>query len=286
VNPVVAELVYYPLKGCAGTTVDRAVLGETGLRHDRSLMLVGADGAFLSQRVLPAMAVIRPRLSEDGTRLSVSAAGAEDFGLTVRPAGPRREVSLFKKWFGPGVDQGDAAAEWFSAVLGRPARLVRVPPGHDRDGWGEHPGKVGFADAHAILVAGLSSLDNLNARILERGAQPVPMNRFRPNIVISGWPEPHTEDRVRRMSIGTVEFGYAVRCARCAVPMVEQTTGLRDGPEPTRTLADYRRDPEYGGRVSFGMKAAVLRSGTLAVGDPVLVSAWGPGRPETVSARS
>jgi uncharacterized protein YcbX len=121
-------------------------------------------------------------------------------------------------------------------------------------------------------MVSLSSLDGLNSRILERGGTPVPMNRFRPNIVVSGWPEPHTEDRVRRAAIGDVELTYARDCVRCAVPMVDQETGLRDGPEPTRTLATYRRDPNGG--VTFGMKAAVVGTGTLAVGDKIDVLEW------------
>jgi uncharacterized protein YcbX len=151
---------------------------------------------------------------------------------------------------------------------------VRVPPDFDRDGWGENPGKVAFADAHAVLVASLASQDGLNRRIAARGAQPVPMDRFRPNIVLDGWDEPHTEDLVRHMTIGGADFGYATRCMRCAVPMVDQRTGRTAGPEPIRTLADYRREPEYGNRVSFGMKAAVLRTGTIGVGDEVRVHTW------------
>jgi hypothetical protein len=106
------------------------------------------------------------------------------------------------------------------------------------------------------------------------------MNRFRPNIVVSGRPEPHTEDRVLRASIGVVEIGYSARAIRCAVPMVDQATGAKSGPEPTRTLASYRRQPDYGGGVSFGMKAAVLTPGTISVGDEVLVHEWLPEGPD------
>ncbi|WP_225978539.1 MOSC domain-containing protein [Gandjariella thermophila] len=265
------SLVAYPVKGCAGVAVTDAEVTATGLAHDRSFMLVDADGGFVSQRTRPAMAVIRPRVLGGGARLVLSAPGAPDLALDVRVDGPRLAVSVFA-WDGKGVDQGDEAAEWCSAVLGERCRLVRVPPEHDRVTSGETPGSTGFADGHALLVASLSSLDHLNARIIERGAQPVPMNRFRPNVVVTGWAEPHTEDRVRRAALGGVEVGFAKVCVRCTVPMVEQETGRRDGPEPIRTLADYRREPDGG--VSFGMKAAVLRPGRIAVGDPVHVHAW------------
>lgn len=270
----VSALTYYPVKGCTGVSVSTAQVGTTGIVHDRSFMLVDENGAFLSQRNLPDLAVLRPAIADGGARLVVGAPSADDAELDVLLDGQRREVSLFGKWFGIGIDQGDAAAKWFSAVLDRPCRLVRVPPEHDRDGWGLHKGKVGFADAHAILLTAESSLDNLNRRIVARGAKPVPMNRFRANIEVTGWPDPHTEDRARLLSIGTVELGYSVRAVRCAVPMVAQETGERSGPEPIRSLAQYRKEPEFGNGVSFGMKAAVLTPGRIAVGDEVMVSEW------------
>jgi len=269
VNPRVSALVSYPIKGCAGTPTRAATVTPTGLRHDRAWMVVDADGVFRSQRNEPRLAVVRPSVL-DG-QLRVSAPGIEDLVLEVVPDGPRRPVRVHV-WDGVGADQGDAAADWFSEVLGEPSRLVGLPPEHVRASGGEHEGLVGFADAHALLVTSLASLDGLNERILARGAQPVPMDRFRPNIVISGWPEPHTEDLVRRMAIGDAEFGYAKVCVRCAVPMVDQDTGKRAGPEPIRSLARYRRDP--GGGVTFGMKAVVLRPGSVAVGDEVLVERW------------
>jgi hypothetical protein len=271
----VSELRYYPVKGLAGVSVEAAEAGETGLRHDRSFMLVDpADGSFLSQRVLPAMAAVRVQVYDDGARLVLSADGFDDAEVPVAVDGPRRDVSLFGTWFGSGVDQGDAVAKWGSAVLGRPVALVRVPPEHDRDGWGLYPGKVGFGDAHAILMTSLSSLDALNQRILERGGEAIPVDRFRPNIVVTGWPGPHTEDRVKLFGIGDVDLAHSCRAIRCAVPTVDQATGRRAGPEPTRTLASYRREPAYGGGVSFGAKAAVLRPGRIAVGDEVVVRAW------------
>jgi uncharacterized protein YcbX len=207
--------------------------------------------------------------------LALTAADVEPLHLAIDPHGPRIDVSMFDRPLGAAVDQGDTVAEWFSDALGVKSRLVRVVPGFDRDGWGETPGKVNFADAHAVLVASTASLDDLNARITARGdAHPVPMNRFRPNIVLTGDDEPHFEDRVRRMIIGSVELAHSVRAMRCAVPMVDQTTGHRAGPEPIRTLSTYRREPEYGNKVSFGAKNAVVCEGTVRVGDVVEVAEW------------
>ncbi|MEC3977060.1 MOSC domain-containing protein [Amycolatopsis sp. H20-H5] len=267
----VTGLVYYPVKGCAGTSVRSADVGPAGLAHDREFMVVAPDGVFRSQRRHPVMAAIRPVVLDGGRRLALSAPGVGDFVLDVVAEGDRHRAENFR-WQGEAVHQGDAAAEWFSAVLGVPSVLVRVAPDHERITHGERAGTAWFADGHALLVLSESSLDNLNDRILERGAEPVPMDRFRPNMIVSGWREPHTEDEVREMSIGGVGIGYAMKCVRCTVPMVDQETGAKAGPEPIRSLAGYRRDPEGG--VVFGMKAVVTRPGQVAVGDAVIVSSW------------
>ncbi|MFE4794311.1 MOSC domain-containing protein [Streptomyces sp. NPDC056708] len=272
----VRELAYYPVKGCAGITVDSARVGTTGLEHDRTFMVVdAADGSFRSQRTHPSMAAIGVEVLDSGTALTLSTEDVEPLRLKVDLDGPRREVSMFDRPLGTAIDQGDEVAEWFSDALGAKSRLVRVAPGFDRDGWGDTPGKVNFADAHAVLVASMASLDGLNTRIATRGdAEPVPMNRFRANIVLTGNDEPHFEDRVRRMTIGTVELAYSVRAMRCNVPLVDQLTGRRAGPEPVRTLATYRREPEYKNKVSFGAKNAVVREGVVTVGDVAEVTDW------------
>jgi uncharacterized protein len=270
----VAALTYYPVKGLAGIPVESAQVGPTGLLNDRLFMLVEPDGTFLSQRKLPAMATLHAEPAGDALRLS--APDAPDLEVEIRYDGKRRDVSLFGKWFGQGVVQDPAADAWFTDRLGTSAALVRVTPEHERPGWGAHRGLTGFGDAHALMITSQSSLDGLNARILERGGDAIPMNRFRPNIVVSGWSEPHTEDKVLRMTAGEVEIGYSARGIRCAVPTVDQASGARSGPEPTRTLATYRREPTYGGGVSFGVKAAVLAPGNIQLGDQITVQEWIP----------
>lgn len=269
----VQQLACYPVKGCAGVALDSARVTTTGLEHDRTFMVVdAAHGTFRSQRTHPAMAALRAEVLGSGAVLALSAEGAGPLRLDVVRDGPRREVSMFGKDLGPAVDQGDEAAQWFSDALGAPSRLVRVVPGFDRDGWGDTPGKLNFADAHAVLVTSTASLAGLNARIAARGdAAPVPMARFRPNIVLTGEDEPHFEDRVARMSLGTVELAHSTRATRCNVTLVDQPSGRREGPEPLRTLATYRREPEFGNKVSFGAKNAVVREGVVRVGDRVSV---------------
>lgn len=267
----IVELTYYPIKGCAGTSVCDEVLTTAGLTHDRSFMVIGEDGVFRSQRRTPRLALIHPGLSTGGERLTLSAPGAGVLRVDVDLTAARRDVELHGVPY-QGIDQGDAVAGWLSEVLGAPSRLVRVPPEHDRVTSGQTPGTAGYADGQPLLVTSLSSLDVLNDRIAQRGGEPLPMNRFRPNVVVGGWDEPHIEDQVRRINVGDTELGYAKLAIRCVVTTVDQESGTKAGPEPLRTLASYRR--AAGGGVAFGVKFAVVRPGKLSVGDEVIVSSW------------
>ncbi|MFE5601588.1 MOSC domain-containing protein [Streptomyces coelicoflavus] len=287
----VVDLICYPVKGCAGTSMSDALLTPAGLAHDRSFMVVSEDGIFRTQRRHPRLALIRPAISTDGTRLTLDAScGADGTGrfgtlrLDVTTSAPRRDVDLFGTAL-QGIDQGDEAAVWLSEFLGTPSRLVRVPPDHDRIADGVTPGPSGYADSSAVHLLSRASLALLNQRMAERGAPTLSMNRFRPNIVVdsdeghdsgSGSHRaalPHAEDRARRISIGGAELGYAKLAVRCAVTLVEQEAGARRGPEPLRTLASYRRAASGG--VVFGAKFSVITPGKLSVGDEVVVQEWG-----------
>lgn len=268
----VVELVSYPIKGCAGMPAHTAVLTPAGIAHDRSFMVTSEDGVFRTQRCHPRLALIRPEISTDGQWLTLHASGSELVGIDVDTSGRPRAVDLFGVPF-RGIDQGDEAAAWLSDALGTPSRLVRVPADHERVTDGRTPGTSGYADSCAIHVLSRSTLDLLNERLGERGAPPLPMARFRPNIVVDGWGIPHTEDRAHRITIADTELGYAKLAIRCGVTMVDQRAGAKAGPEPLRTLATYRR--AAGGGIAFGTKYAVLRPGKLSVGDEVHVASWG-----------
>ncbi|MFJ7529303.1 MOSC domain-containing protein [Streptomyces griseus] len=288
----VVDLLTYPVKGCAGTSLDSAYLTPAGLAHDRSFMVVSADGVYRTQRRDPRLALVRPTISADGGRLTLASAergsgdgvrgGGDGLDLDVVTSAPRRDVDLFGATF-RGIDQGEAVAAWLSDFLGAPSRLVRVPPEHDRRTDGLTPGTSGYADSSAVHLLSRASLGNLHARMAERGAPPLAMDRFRPNIVVDSRPEgshgedwaaePHAEDRIRRMTIGAADLGYTKLAVRCAVTLVDQEAGARGGPEPLRTLAGYRRAP--GGGVVFGAKFSVVRPGKLSVGDEVDVAEWG-----------
>ena len=249
-----------------------AVLTSRGLEHDRSFMVIGEDGVFRNQRRIPRMALIHPEISTGGERLTLRAPGAGVLRVDVDLAAARRDVELFGMPY-QGIDQGDAVADWLSEVLGEPTRLVRVPPEHDRVTRGETPGTTAYADSSPLLVTSVSSLDMVNERIAQRGGEPLPMNRFRPNIVVGGWDEPHIEDRARRINAGDTVLGYARLAIRCVVTTVDQVSGMKAGSEPLRTLAGYRRATEGG--VAFGVRWSVVRPGKLSVGDEMIVSSWG-----------
>ncbi|MFC9793846.1 MOSC domain-containing protein [Streptomyces sp. NPDC127584] len=284
----VMDLICYPVKGCAGTSMSEALMTPAGLAHDRSFMVVSEDGVFRTQRRHPRLALIRPDISADGARLTLASADEParygTVGLDVTTSAPRRDVDLFGSAF-QGIDQGDDVAAWVSDVLGTPSRLVRVPPEHARIADGLTPGPSGYADSSAVHLLTRASLTLLNRRMAERGAPPLSMDRFRPNIVVDGpdghdaegggdWAAlPHAEDRARRMIIGSAELGYAKLAVRCAVTLVSQEAGARQGPEPLRTLAGYRRAASGG--VVFGAKFSVTTPGGLSVGDEVTVKEWG-----------
>lgn len=270
----IAELITYPIKGCAGTAVRTGMITPAGLTHDRAFMVVGADGTFRSQRRDPGLSVIRPELDATGARMTLHAPDTASLRIDVDPGGPRLDITMFNNPY-VGIDQGDAAAGWLSEVMRAPSRLVRVPRDHARVTTGVHDGTCGFADSGAVLLLSAGSLAGLNERLLARGVEPLPMNRFRPNVVVSG--APHVEDLGRRIAVGGdagAVLGYQKLCIRCAVTLVDQEAGRRAGPEPLRTLADYRR--AAAGGVAFGSKYSVLRPGRLAVGDELRVTEWGP----------
>ena len=263
----IVELNYYPVKGCAGTSVGDAMLTPAGLAHDRSFMVIDEDGVFSSQRRVPRMALIRPEISVGGERLTLRAPGANVLCVDVDLTAARRDVELFGQPY-QGIDQGDAAAGWLSEVLGVPSRLVRVPPEHDRVTRGQTPGTAGYADGQPLLITSLTSLDLLNERIAQRGGEPVPMNRFRPNIVVEGCP-PYAEDGWRDLRLGELVLHRVKPCTRCAITTTDQETAAV-GHEPLATLATYRR---HGRGVTFGQYLLHEREGELRVGEAVVVDA-------------
>jgi len=255
----VCGLFIYPVKSCGGVTVDQAVAGATGFELDRRWMVVGDDGKFLSQREHPRLALVQVQLSEGGLVLGAPELPPRAIALAGRET-PACRVQVWDDEC-PASDEGRDAARWFSEHLGCPARMVRMA-GDDARPLGSssaQPGdRVSFADGFPFLLLSTASLDGLNRRL----SLPVPMNRFRPNIVVDGC-EAHAEDGWQRVRIAEVVFRIAKPCARCVITTVDQETGER-GREPLRTLSTYR---SFEGQVHFGQNLVHEGRGVVQVGD-------------------
>lgn len=259
----VADLYIYPIKGCGGTRLDAAEVTARGLRHDRRWMVVDGAGTFLTQRELARMALIRPVVDDDGLRLRGDGL-ADEVRVPLAQDGPRTTVRVWDDTC-PAVGDGAAADAWLSAFLETEAHLVHLPDDYVRPD-GRKLGQVGFADAYPFLIVSRESLGDLNARLAASGEAPLPMNRFRPNVVVAGC-APYAEDTWARLEIAGVPFAVVKPCVRCAVTTTDQVTSVR-GREPLRTLATYRKTAK--GAI-FAQNAVNLGTGRLAVGDTVTV---------------
>ena len=273
----IALLAIHPLKGGMRVKLDRSEVDGLGLKGDRTLMLVDGDGEFVTQRSLPALARLSVRLVPGGAVLSMSGEREARFD------GGRMDVGVWGDRVSAAAADEETAG-WLSQRFGRPLRLVRFDATSSRrvDPDFSDDGQVGFADGYPILVTTTGSLRSLNAEIEHSGSQPVPMERFRPNIVID-CDEPWDEDRWRLLRVGDVLLDFVKPCSRCTVTTVDQQLGTVTGDEPLSTLKRIRMsaDRRVPG-VLFGWNAVPRNAGSVRVGDPVSVvrsgEAW-PVRP-------
>ena len=259
---ILTHLLLYPIKSCAGIAVRSATVLESGLAalgvHDREWMLVTEDGQFLTQREHPRMALIRPL--PDGDQLRVHAPGMDELVLPLAwtDAAAKRTVKIWDDTV-DAADCGDAAAAWFSAALATSCRLVRfhrdaVRPTSTK--WTNGvPAQTRFSDGYPLLLIGQASLDDLNARLIAAGRHALPMDRFRPNLVVDGI-DACEEDFLATLTIGGVEIRPVKPCARCPIPSVDQATGI-PGPDPLDILQTYRANPRMEGAVCLGMNCIV-----------------------------
>ncbi len=267
--PQLSGLFIYPVKSCRGHSVASAAVDDYGLVDDRRFMIVNLEGHFQQQRIQPRMALIDTALTKDSLTLGSPGRGE----VSVPRNSPPGAVLTAFVWNDTveADDCGDDAAGWLTEFFGFPARLVRmgekfhraVRPGRAQ------PGDIySFADGAPFLITSESSLVELNERIRRHGGEPVPMNRFRPNLVVAGC-APFAEDTWPRFRLGGVVFRSVDPCARCVITTTDQRTAAR-GKEPLRTLATFRRDAHDPTNVNFGQNLVhETKRGTLRVGDPV-----------------
>jgi hypothetical protein len=253
----------YPIKAARGIALDESAVDEFGLCYDRRWMVVDESGVFLSQRSHPRLALAAPSIRDGG--LQVDAPGMPPLRTPLHPTDAvATSVTVWDdtcsvSWV------GDQAAEWFSKYLGFPCVLVHMADRVVRPAdpaFAPAGARVSFADGFPFLMISEESLADLNGRL----SDPLPMNRFRPNLVVAGG-APFVEDTWKDLRIGGVKIRVVKPCARCLVTTTDQATAER-GKEPLRTLATYRK---VRGEVMFGQNAVHEGTGRLRVGDQVFV---------------
>jgi len=262
---IVSSLIYYPIKACRGVEVDSSCVERRGLEHDRLMMVVTPEGEFLTQREVPRLALVNPKL-RNGT-LELSAPNYESIQLGIQTSGMPWPVNVWKSKGVHAIDQGEEAANWFSDWLSMPVRLVHIADGYKRLVNEKYTvsddDDTGFADGYPILLTSEEGLDDLNSHL----ESPVPMNRFRPNIVVKNC-KAFEEDTWNRIRIGDVELAVVKPCARCEVTTIDKET-LERSKEPLKTLGKYRKHklgaifgqnviPLNGGSIRLGMNVEVL----------------------------
>jgi uncharacterized protein YcbX len=278
----VRSLHIYPVKSCAGIDLQESAVDAAGLAHDRRWLVLSGK-QFLTQRQLPAMALVVPTLTSSHLRLDAPGMATLEIPLDgSQLAGQPEMVTVWRDTF-PACTESEAAARWFSEYLGRPCRVFKADVAQAQraasaewvDGWlqahadlsaGFDPTNLfGFADGFPLLVANQASLDELNHQLAAKQQPAVPMNRFRPNIVLEGeWPA-YDEDHTVLVSIGDVRLALVKPCTRCTIPDVDQATGMRYD-EPGFTLMATR---SFDMGVIFGQNAIVSApaGAILRVGD-------------------
>jgi uncharacterized protein len=263
------EIWIYPVKGLGGISVTEAIVEPRGLQYDRRWMLTDTDGVFVSQRELAEMALLRTAIEPPFLVVWDKRDPQQRLRIPLDPDPEQCTPIAAKVWddIVPALRLGEAYNQWFSAVLGHTLQLIYMPDTSHRAleaGYAPEGHITSFSDGYPFLVIGQRSLDGLNARL----ANPVSMNRFRPNMVIAGT-EPHEEDRWQHFHIGEVPFQGVKPCARCIVTTTDQDTAKRTG-EPLRTLSTYRMQ---GKKILFGQNTIWTGTGQnrIKVGDPVHV---------------
>lgn len=261
----ISELFIYPVKSLGGIAVPRARLTDRGFEHDRRWMIVDRENRFITQRVLPAMALLQVQLTDEGLHIYHKAKPAESIDIPFLP--PASHTAPVTVWDDTCEAQyaGGRADEWLSDMLSFDCRLVYMPDDSHRpvDTRYATAGEItSLSDGFPALMIGQASLDDVNSRL----ALPLPMNRFRPNIVFTGG-RPYEEDEMAHFTVRGMDF-YAVKpCARCVMTTIDQDNALA-AKEPLKTLAAYRNKNN---KIYFGQNILYKGSGVIEVGDRIEV---------------
>lgn len=258
-----ASLHVYPVKSCRGIEIAQSELTATGLRHDREWMIVTPTGRCITQREEPRLALIDTWLDDEGLQLGLP--DCKDLFVPFNKRGEAMTVTIWNDRCGA-FDMGNEAAALLEEFLGKPYRLVRFNPAGKRPSDHAWTGATialnFFSDGFPLLAIGSASLADLNTRL----TQPLPTNRFRPNLVLEGL-EPYAEDRLHEIASDDVRLRMVKPCTRCRITTIDQKTGAADGVEPLNVLRAYRFSHDLKG-VLFGQNVIPVSGigSTLGVG--------------------
>ena len=261
----ISELNIYPIKSLGGIALNNATLTDRGFEYDRRWMLVDENGQFLSQREVHAMALLKVQLTGEGLLIrNTNVPGAE---LLVPFQPESSETGMVTVWSNHCRAQkvSEGADAWFTRQLGQPCKLVYMPDATHRyvdSRYAHHKEITSFSDGYPLLLIGQASLDDLNSRL----ATPLPMDRFRPNIVFKGG-TPFLEDMMKEFSINGITFYGVKPCARCSITTIDQQTA-QTAKEPLKTLSTYRMKNN---RIHFGQNLLYQGTGIISLGDTVTI---------------
>lgn len=240
-----------------------------GLAGDRRFMLVEPDGHFITQRELQVLAQVQAEQVDGGVRLRMN---GQELSIRFDPD-DRLDVRVWSSDVNAAVAD-DVSNDVLSGWFGRAVKLVHMDAEAERfvgAEWAGAAAPVGFADGFPILVTTTGSLADLNRTLVEKGQEPVGMERFRTNILID-CDEAWAEDLWESIEIAGITFDLVKPCSRCIMTTQDQTTGERMGGNPIQGLAEKRMsaDRRVPG-VLFGWNAVPRGEGILRLGDAVKV---------------
>jgi uncharacterized protein YcbX len=272
---IVSKLYVYPLKSGQGIELQQVQVQTKGFLGDREMMLVAGNGKFITQRQFPQLAKIQVTIVGQSITLQVMDHSFPSITFMATLHGALIEVEIWRDRF-LAIDQGNEVAQWLQQFLNLPGdktcRLVRQSSAYTRlldkkyPSDGDRP--LSLADNYPVMLTATASLLELNQRIMEihqQRNQAIPMNRFRPNIVIETI-EPFIEDGWRLIQIGEIQFQMAKPCSRCIITTIDQGNGAKNSlKEPLNTLGTFRQLSEQG--VMFGVNMIPQNEGMIQVGD-------------------
>jgi len=265
----VSELYIYPIKSLGGITLNNATLTDRGFEHDRRWMLVDDNNQFITQREVNAMALLKPQLTKQGLLIQNSRVAGEELLIPFEPT--MADTTMVTVWSNHCRAQRVSAEAdaWFSKQLGISCKLMYMPDATNRfvDGRYAHNKEItSFTDGFPLLLIGQASLDDLNSRL----ATPLPMNRFRPNVVFTGGTA-FLEDTMKQFEINGITFFCVKPCARCVMTTIDQQSAAK-AKEPLATLSTYRMKRN---KILFGQNLLYKGAGHITVGDPITIQEQG-----------